>query len=52
MFEKEPPDNPALLALGNLIAGSHCAASTQGAVTNMGIIATQNLIKHLEVSVS
>lgn len=51
VFEKEPPDNPELLALGNLIAGSHCAASTQGAVTNMGIIATQNLIKHLEVSV-
>lgn len=52
VFEKEPPDNPELLALGNLIAGSHCAASTQGAVRNMGLFATQNLIKHLEVSVS
>lgn len=51
VFEQEPPDSPELLALDNLIAGAHCAASTRGAVSNMGLIASRNLIEQLEVSV-
>ncbi len=47
VFEKEPPDNQEFFELDNLIIGSHCAASTYDAVDNMGIMAAQNLIKHL-----
>jgi len=52
VFEQEPPDNPELLAMDNLVAGSHCAASTRGAIGQMGLIASRNLIEQLEVSVS
>lgn len=46
-FEQEPPENPAWYMLDNLIMGSHCAASTAGASNNMGLMATNNLIRDL-----
>lgn len=47
VFENEPPINPAWYELDNVILGSHCAASTLGASTNMGRMATENLIRDL-----
>lgn len=44
VFESEPPKNKELLTLDNIVAGSHCAASTFEAVDNMGIMAAQNII--------
>jgi D-3-phosphoglycerate dehydrogenase len=46
-FAEEPPADEALYALDNLVMGSHCAASTQGAVENMGMMAAQNLLDAL-----
>ncbi|MDR3050190.1 MAG: phosphoglycerate dehydrogenase [Oscillospiraceae bacterium] len=46
-FAQEPPQDEALYALDNLVMGSHCAASTQGAVENMGMMAAQNLLASL-----
>jgi len=46
-FATEPPGDDALYALDNLIMGSHCAASTHGAVENMGMMAAQNLLSAL-----
>ncbi|MCL2544964.1 MAG: phosphoglycerate dehydrogenase [Clostridia bacterium] len=43
-FAQEPPADDALYGLDNLVMGSHCAASTQGAVENMGMMAAQNLL--------
>jgi len=43
-FAEEPPADDALYALDNLVMGSHCAASTHGAVENMGMMAAQNLL--------
>ncbi len=47
VFEEEPPRNTSLLELDNLVIGSHCAASTVSAIDNMGILASQNLIRYL-----
>ncbi|MCL2811158.1 MAG: phosphoglycerate dehydrogenase [Clostridia bacterium] len=49
-FAQEPPTDDALYALDNLVMGSHCAASTQGAVENMGMMAAQNLLDVLAKS--
>ncbi|BDF72157.1 2-hydroxyacid dehydrogenase [Oscillospiraceae bacterium] len=46
-FSQEPPEDPELYGLDNLIMGSHCAASTVGAVEQMGLMAAQNLLKAL-----
>lgn len=46
-FAEEPPSDEALYGLENLVMGSHCAASTQGAVENMGMMAAQNLLDDL-----
>ncbi len=46
-FQKEPPEDDAWFKLDNVILGSHCAASTYGAVDNMGRMATENLIRDL-----
>lgn len=47
VFETEPPSKSPLITLDNVILGAHSAASTQGAVDNMGTIASENIIKHL-----
>ncbi|PGL70993.1 phosphoglycerate dehydrogenase [Bacillus sp. AFS055030] len=49
VFEQEPPINHGLLLLDNIVIGSHCAASTIQAIDNMGIYASQNLLKSLEL---
>lgn len=49
-FEEEPPQNPAWYTLPNVVLGSHCAASTEGAVTNMGRMAVQNLLRDLALA--
>ncbi|MCL2852775.1 MAG: phosphoglycerate dehydrogenase [Defluviitaleaceae bacterium] len=46
-FEHEPPLNQALYELDNLVMGSHTAASTIGAVNNMGLIAAKNILREL-----
>lgn len=46
-FEEEPPKDPRWFRLDNVVLGSHCAASTAGASNNMGIMATENLIRDL-----
>ncbi len=46
-FAEEPPSDPAWLSLDNVILGSHCAASTEGAARKMGRLATENLIRDL-----
>ncbi|MDR1801061.1 MAG: phosphoglycerate dehydrogenase [Lachnospiraceae bacterium] len=46
-FSNEPPANEQLYKLPNLIMGSHCAASTQGAVSAMGMMAAENLLQSL-----
>lgn len=46
-FSSEPPANEELYTLDNLIMGSHCAASTTGAVEAMGLMAAKNLLKSL-----
>ena len=46
-FAEEPPTDEALYGLDNLVMGSHCAASTRGAVENMGMMAAQNLLDDL-----
>lgn len=47
VFAHEPPENPELYELDNLIMGSHCAASTVGATENMGMMAAENLLRDL-----
>lgn len=51
VFEEEPPSNKKLLAEENIIIGSHCAASTNQAIINMGKMATENLIQSLSEKV-
>lgn len=46
-FEEEPPKDPRWFRLDNVVLGSHCAASTAGASNNMGIMATENLLRDL-----
>lgn len=47
VFEKEPPENEAWYKLDNVILGSHCSASTAGAVEMMGSMSVQNLLADL-----
>lgn len=47
VFEHEPPEDPAWYSLDNLIMGSHCSASTKGAVEAMGSLAVTNLLDAL-----
>lgn len=47
VFEREPPENPAWYKLDNVIFGSHCSASTRGAVEQMGSMAVENLLRDL-----
>ena len=49
-FEQEPPKQEELYQLSNLIMGSHCAASTTGAVEQMGLMAAKNLLAALQGS--
>lgn len=44
VFEIEPADNSKLLVLPEVIIGSHCAASTVGAVDNMSRMAVDNVL--------
>ena len=48
VFNEEPPANEALYQLDNLIMGSHCAASTNGASETMSRMATENLLRDLK----
>lgn len=47
VFEHEPPTDPAWYELDNVILGSHCSASTRGAVEMMGSMAVDNLLRDL-----
>ena len=47
VFVQEPPQDPRWYKLDNIIMGSHCAASAKSAATNMGIMATDNIIRDL-----
>lgn len=49
VFEHEPPANPAWRKLDNVIIGSHCSASTRGAVELMGTMAVDNLLRDLGI---
>ena len=44
VFEHEPAKDSKLLELDNVIVGSHCAASTEGAVDTMSNMAVDNII--------
>lgn len=46
-FAQEPPEDDAWFSLDNVVLGSHCAASTTGAIENMGRMATENLLRDL-----
>ncbi|MDR1272622.1 MAG: phosphoglycerate dehydrogenase [Clostridiales Family XIII bacterium] len=48
VFGKEPPDDVSWYALDNVVIGSHCAASTEGAADRMSIRSAENLIRDLE----
>ena len=45
VFEHEPPKDSKLLELDNVVVGSHCAASTVGAVNTMSEMAVDNIIR-------
>lgn len=47
VFETEPPADKSWYQLANVVLGSHCAASTQGATEKMGRMAAENLIRDL-----
>lgn len=49
VFEHEPPKNPEWRKLDNVILGSHCSASTKGAVEMMGAISVDNLLRDLDL---
>ena len=46
-FAEEPPANTEWFGLDNVVLGSHCAASTEGAANAMGRMAVQNIIADL-----
>jgi D-3-phosphoglycerate dehydrogenase len=46
-FRVEPPEDKSWFELDNVVLGSHCAASTTGAVENMGRMAAENLLRDL-----
>lgn len=48
VFETEPPSDSPLVSLDNVVLGAHSAASTEGAVNNMGQMASENVIKHFK----
>jgi D-3-phosphoglycerate dehydrogenase len=48
VFDREPPNDKEWFSLENIIIGSHCAASTNGAVEQMGYMAVMNLVHDLE----
>ena len=48
VFEHEPVKDSKLLELPNVIVGSHCAASTVGAVDKMSQMAVDNVIESLK----
>ncbi|AEB06804.1 D-isomer specific 2-hydroxyacid dehydrogenase NAD-binding protein [Coriobacterium glomerans PW2] len=50
VFEHEPPCDSRLLTLPNVIAGSHTAASSQGATAAMSEMASRNIIRALSLS--
>ena len=45
VFQHEPASESPLLNFKNVVVGSHCAASTEGAVENMSNFAVDNLIE-------
>lgn len=47
VFENEPASNSRLLELNNVIVGSHCSASSIGAVDKMSMMASENIINML-----
>ena len=47
VFAQEPPEDGRWYGLGNVVLGSHSAASTQGASENMSLLSTQNLLRDL-----
>lgn len=47
-FAHEPPEDDDWFELENVVLGSHCAASTVGAMQNMGRMATENLLRDLQ----
>jgi Lactate dehydrogenase and related dehydrogenases len=47
VFETEPAYTSPLLELDNVIAGSHCSASSEGAVIAMSTQAVENVLSHL-----
>lgn len=48
-FSEEPPKDPRWFTLDNVVLGSHCAASTSGAAYQMGRMATENIIRDLDL---
>lgn len=48
VFETEPANNSELLTLDNAIVGSHCGASTVGAVDIMSSMAADNIIREFK----
>lgn len=48
VFEQEPPKNPKIMDLDNLVIGAHCAASSLEAIDNMSMMAARNLIEGLD----
>lgn len=47
VFSTEPPAEEAWYTLDNVILGSHCSASTRGALELMGSMAVDNLLRDL-----
>ena len=47
VFAVEPPTEPDWYTLDNVIMGSHCSSSTSGAVSLMGNMAVDNLLRDL-----
>ncbi len=46
-FAQEPPTDPEIYKIPNLIMGSHCGASTAGASESMSMMAAENLLRDL-----
>lgn len=49
VFATEPPENDSWYRLDDVILGSHCSASTSGAVEAMGGMAVDNLLADLNL---
>ncbi|NLE25885.1 MAG: hydroxyacid dehydrogenase, partial [Clostridiaceae bacterium] len=48
VFNSEPPEDPEIYKLENLIMGSHCSASTNGASEQMSYLSATHLIEDLK----